>query len=144
VAPSTELVARLGEARLFAQCSSSDLHVIADRCEVRRVTAGTTLVRQGEPGDEFFVLLDGKADVVRDGVLLAQLGPGQSFGELALLDPGPRAADVLVTADATVAVLGKARFRLVLEAVPAVSEAMLASLARLVRIDLAPHEAHGI
>jgi CRP/FNR family cyclic AMP-dependent transcriptional regulator len=133
VAPSTELVARLAEARLFAQCSSSDLHVIADRCEVRSIPAGTTLVRQGEPGDEFFVLLDGKADVLHDGVLLAQLGPGQSFGELALLDPGPRAADVLVTGDATVAVLGKARFRLVLEAVPAVSEAMLASLARLTR-----------
>jgi CRP/FNR family transcriptional regulator, cyclic AMP receptor protein len=140
VAPSTELVERLAEARLFAHCNTSDLHVVADRCEVRDVAAGTTLVREGEPGDEFFVLLDGQADVRRDGELLAQLGPGQSFGELALLDPGPRAADVVVTSDATIAVLGKARFRLVLEAVPAVSEAMLASLARLVRTDLALHE----
>jgi CRP-like cAMP-binding protein len=128
-----ELQHRLGDVPLFAKCPHADLWVVAQRCEIRSVPAGTRVLHTGEPGDEFFVLLDGKVEVQRDGAVLSQLGPGDHFGELAVLDPAPRNADVITTSDATLGVLSHAQFRLVLDAVPGVAEAMLAFLARRVR-----------
>jgi CRP-like cAMP-binding protein len=128
-----ELEHRLQDIPLFANCPRADLWVVAQRCEIRNVPAGTQVLRAGEPGDEFFVMLDGKVEVQRDGAVLSQLGPGDHFGELAVLDPAPRNADVIVSADATLGVLSHAQFRLVLDAVPGVAEAMLAFLARRVR-----------
>jgi CRP-like cAMP-binding protein len=128
-----ELERRLAEVPLFARCARADLWVVAQRCDIRPVPTGTAVLRAGEPGDEFFVLLDGKVEVQREGAVLSQLGPGDHFGELAVLDPAPRNADVIVTSDATLGVLSHAQFRLVLDAVPGVAEAMLSFLARRVR-----------
>ena len=128
-----ELQTRLAEVPLFARCAPGDVTVVAQRCEVQTVSPGAQLTRQGEPGDEFFVLLDGKVEVRRDGVTISQLASGDHFGELALLDPAPRNADVVALSDVTVGVLNRARFRLVLDAVPGVAETMLAFLARRVR-----------
>jgi CRP-like cAMP-binding protein len=130
---TTELKSRLAEVPLFARCATGDLLVVAQRCEVRTYPADTQLTRTGEHGDEFFVLLDGKVEVRRDGLALSQLAAGDHFGELALLDPAPRNADVVTTSEVTVGVLDRARFRLVIDAVPGVAEAMLSFLARRLR-----------
>jgi CRP-like cAMP-binding protein len=124
---------RLGGVPLFARCDPGDLRVIADRAEIRSVAAGTRLIAEGEAGDEFFVVLDGTAEVRRQGAVVQGLGPGDHFGELALLDPAPRSADIVATAEATVGVLSRARFRLVLSAVPGIAEELLAFLARRLR-----------
>ena len=57
--------------------------------------AGRTIVRQGEVGTGFFLIASGQARVIRDGRTIAELGPGQFFGELSLLDQQPRIANVV-------------------------------------------------
>ncbi|NIR41668.1 MAG: cyclic nucleotide-binding domain-containing protein, partial [Actinobacteria bacterium] len=84
-------------------------------------------------GDALFVILDGTAVVERNGREVARLGPGDYFGELSLLDPGPRAASVTVTSDADLAVLGVRMFRVLLRDVPTISAKLLADMAARLR-----------
>jgi CRP/FNR family transcriptional regulator, cyclic AMP receptor protein len=128
-----ELRTRLESVPLFAACHSSDLAVVARRSEIREVPAGTALIRAGDVDDEFFVLLAGGADVLRNGERVATLEPGAHFGELALLDPAPRSADVVMTADGIVSVLSRENFALMLGAIPGIAPVLLAFLARRLR-----------
>ncbi len=128
-----ELETRLESIPLFARCHRSDLRVIAKRCELREVHAGTTLIHAGELGDELFVLLTGTAERGRPGEHIRTFGPGDYFGELALLDPAPRSLDVVTTSACLVGVLSRASFLLVLDAVPGVWPQLLAFLARRLR-----------
>jgi CRP-like cAMP-binding protein len=80
---------------LFADASEGDLAAVAAVATEVEVPAGRTLVRQGDPGNGLFVILEGGVHVVRDGETLATLGPGEWFGELAVLDRGPRIASVV-------------------------------------------------
>ena len=128
-----QLRERLEGVPLFARCHPSDLQTVAQRSEIRAVTAGTELMHAGDHGDEFFVLLAGSAEVRRDGDIGGKLEAGDHFGELALLDPAPRSADVVMTADGIVSVLSRTNFTLVLEAVPGVAPEMMAFLARRLR-----------
>jgi cAMP-dependent protein kinase regulator len=84
------VAAALANVPLFERCTKGDLRIVARHVEVLAVPAGSTLVRQGEPGNAFFVMLQGRAEVQRDGRHRQHLGAGDHFGELALLDPAPR------------------------------------------------------
>ena len=100
---------------------------------MRQVEAGTQLVQAGAGGDEFFVMLVGRP---RFGATARSAGSsktGDHFGELAMLDPAPRSADVVMTSDGFVGVLSRTNFKLVLEAVPGVAPEMMAFLARRLR-----------
>src|SRR5207248_1550843 len=90
-------LARLAEVPMFQACSKRDLTIIGRRAEPLTFEPGQVLVREGTRGREVFVLVDGKATVTRGGVDVAELGPGDYFGELAVLDPGPRDATVAAT-----------------------------------------------
>jgi cAMP-dependent protein kinase regulator len=127
------LAERLETIPLFARCHPGDLGVIAKRCEVRHVPSGTALIRAGQVGDELFVLLSGSAERGRPGDPAYRFGPGDYFGELALLDPAPRSLDVVTTADSVVGVLSRPNFLLVLDAVPGVWPQLLAFLAKRLR-----------
>jgi CRP/FNR family transcriptional regulator, cyclic AMP receptor protein len=70
-------VDHLQQVTLFRACSRKDLQKVAHRSEDRRVRAGTTIVKEGENGREFFVILDGTARVSRQGRKIATLGPGR-------------------------------------------------------------------
>jgi CRP-like cAMP-binding protein len=118
---------------LFERCHPGDLRVVARHCKLRQVPRGELLIRAGELSDEFFVLISGTAVRGRPGEALRPFGPGDYFGELAILDPAPRSLDVTTTSDCTVAVLSRAGFLLVLESVPGVSPQLLAFLARRLR-----------
>jgi CRP-like cAMP-binding protein len=107
--------------------------VVAKALGVHDVAADVVLVRQGEAGDTFYVLLEGEAKVVRNGRKIAELGPGTWFGELALLDPAPRDADVVTVTDATVGILDAKSFRHLLAELPNMTAPLLAGLARRVR-----------
>src|SRR5262245_8444018 len=97
--------------------------------ETVTLSAGTTMIEQGEAGDALFVLLDGAASVRRKGVEVATVGPGAWFGELAVLDGEPRSATVVATESTTVAVLGVRLFRTMLREFPDMTSAVLAGLA---------------
>lgn len=128
-----ELLAHLGEVPLFSKCSKRDLHEVARHLEFFELDPGTAIVSQGQTGDAFYVLLEGRAAVRRNGRKVGELGPGDYFGELALLDPAPRNADVVSLTLVTVARLVVAPFRSLLRSVPAFDERLLAGLARRVR-----------
>lgn len=74
------------------------------RPELRRITAGDTLTRQGEPGDEIYLLLDGVLSVEVDGTALAEVGPGAVLGERAVLEDAARTATLRAVTDGKVAV----------------------------------------
>ena len=82
----------LASVPLFAACSQKDLQRIARASDEVQIPAGRTLVKQDDVGRECFVLVDGSVKVERNGRKLATLGPGAYFGELSLLDKGPRTA----------------------------------------------------
>jgi CRP-like cAMP-binding protein len=128
-----DVVDHLQAVSLFSKCSRKDLAAVAKLTEVIAFEAGATIVTQGQPGDAFFVVLDGQAVVRRNGQQVGQLGPGDYFGELALLDPAPRNADVEATTEMSVARLLVGPFRSVLRTVPAINERLLAGLAKRVR-----------
>ena len=95
--------------------------------------AGRLLTEQGTIGREFFLIVEGQASVKRNNRKVATLGPGQYFGELALLDRRPRSASVTSDTDMTLLVLGQRQFNGVLDAVPALSRKLLAAMATRLR-----------
>jgi CRP-like cAMP-binding protein len=97
--------------------------------ETASLPSGTPLVEEGEEGDAFFVILEGTASVRRGTRSLADVGPGASFGELALLDGEPRSASVIATDDVSVAVLGVRMFRTLLREFPEMAIELMAGLA---------------
>ncbi len=101
----------LSEVPLFSALSKRDLQLVARAAEDVKVEAGKVLVTEGSAGAEFFVIVDGKARVTRRGRKVAGLGPGQFFGELALLDRAPRNATVVAETPMELLVLGRERAR---------------------------------
>ncbi|MGH9098346.1 MAG: cyclic nucleotide-binding domain-containing protein, partial [Acidimicrobiales bacterium] len=91
------------------------------------------LVEEGTIGREFFLIVDGEANVTRDGRKVARLGPGAYFGELALLDRRPRSASVISDTDMEVLVLSQRQFNGVLDLVPAIAHKLLMAMAARLR-----------
>jgi len=123
----------LSEVPLFSALSRKELALVARRAEDVQVDAGRVLVSEGATGAEFFVILNGTAKVSRRGRKVATLGPGEIFGELALLDPGPRDATVVAQSPLTLGVLGARVFRAILRDVPSMSERLLRGMAQRLR-----------
>lgn len=128
-----DLAEQLGTVELFARCSRRELRIVARHAQQASSVEGAVIVRQGAPGDAFFLLLTGSATVERDGEVVDRLGPGDFFGELALLDPAPRAATVIAGQDSELAVLDARMFRVLLREFPSIGAALLASLSRRAR-----------
>jgi CRP/FNR family transcriptional regulator, cyclic AMP receptor protein len=109
---------RLSIVPLFKGCSNRQLRHIAARGHEMTYPAGKTIVEQGRFGDDFFVILEGSARVVRNGRKVSTLGPGGSFGEIALLlsllERTERTATVIAETDLRCFVLSKSEFRAVI------------------------------
>jgi CRP/FNR family transcriptional regulator, cyclic AMP receptor protein len=88
----TELLAGCA---LFSGLGANQLAALAESATEVEFPAGRVIARQGEVGTGFFIVVEGEARVIRDGVLLAALGPGEFFGELSVLDGLPRVAQVV-------------------------------------------------
>jgi CRP-like cAMP-binding protein len=123
----------LATVPLFSACSKKELQLIERRAERVRVPAGKVLVREGAAGAEFFVILDGQAEVTRHGQPVATLGPGDTFGELALLDRAPRNATVTAKTEMDLAVLGQREFAAMIDEVPGFAHKVLSGLAHRLR-----------
>ncbi|MGE5227950.1 MAG: cyclic nucleotide-binding domain-containing protein [Planctomycetaceae bacterium] len=94
-APTMQAYAELRELAPFRRLTSTDLGTLLEHGEWVVAPAGDVLVRQGDVGDAFYVVASGRAEVVQDGASLADLGPGEFFGEIALLEDVPRTASVV-------------------------------------------------
>lgn len=126
---------------MFRGLSHRELVQLASVFERVTVPAGAELVVQGSTGDhEFFLILDGYAQVLRDGRQVATLGRGDYFGELALLDPAPRNATVRMTTPGELLIAGQREFWGLVESVPALSRSLLSGLAQRVRAAEAPED----
>jgi len=123
----------LGACRLFADIEPAHLERLADRAVEVAYPADRVIVRQGEIGTGFFVLVNGRVRVVRDGEILARLGPGDFFGELSLLDRQPRIAMVATDEPTTCLALPSWEFEQLLLEEPALTLAILRGLARRLR-----------
>ena len=94
-----DIVDRLAHVPLFSDCSKRDLQTVARVVRTIPHKKGTVIAREGDPGVGLFVLMDGTAEVSIGGKKRVNLGPGDFFGEIALLDGGPRTATVTATSD---------------------------------------------
>jgi CRP-like cAMP-binding protein len=97
------------------------------------VPAGKVLIRQGERGDDLMVIVTGKVAVERDGARLNELGPGDFFGEIALIDHGPRTATVTVESPSRLLVVNHRDFHALMDEFPEVAATVLLCLAERLR-----------
>jgi len=123
----------LSKIWLFSTSSARDLRTIRKALEEVTVPPDRLLTEQGTIGREFFLIVEGQASVKRNNRKVATLGPGQYFGELALLDRRPRSASVTSDTDMTLLVLGQRQFNGVLDAVPALSRKLLSAMSTRLR-----------
>jgi CRP/FNR family cyclic AMP-dependent transcriptional regulator len=124
---------RLSQVQLFSTCSKRDLSHIAALAEEVEVPAGRVLIRQGDPGREAFVISEGRAKATIRGKGSAMMGPGECFGEMALLHSAPRSATVTAETDMRLFVLGSREFSTLLEDSPIIARRVLAALAERLR-----------
>jgi CRP/FNR family transcriptional regulator, cyclic AMP receptor protein len=104
------IVTGLRKSALLAGLSDRQLKRLAHYAMVRTFPKGSVVVTRGEKGIGFYVVLDGHVEVRKAGTVLARLGPGDFFGELALFDKRPRSADVVTLEPTTVVVLSRWEF----------------------------------
>jgi cAMP-dependent protein kinase regulator len=113
---------RLKQIPLFEGLSKKDRARVATWADEVDLESGTRLVEQGEFGHEFFVLEEGSADVIVDGNRVDALGPGDFFGEIALLQTERRVATVLTTSPCRAIVMHSWALRSMEQTMPEVSE----------------------
>lgn len=114
---------------LFAHCSRAEIAEVASIADEVDVRAGKELTREGDRGREFFVLLEGAADVRRKGRQVNALSPNDFFGEIALVSRSPRTATVTTTEDAHLLVITASAFRALLDHSPRIQLRVLEALA---------------
>jgi CRP/FNR family cyclic AMP-dependent transcriptional regulator len=128
-AMSGAVVDALAGVSLFSGCSRRELEKIARLGTELKVADGAALTVEGRLGREFILVMAGEASCSIDGVEIARFGPGDSFGELSLLDGGPRTATVVADGEATILVLDQREFGELLDASPSIARKLLVELA---------------
>ena len=114
---------------LFSRCTRKELSEVASIADEVDLPTKRVLMREGERGREFFVLLKGSADVRRNGRKINQLGDGDFFGEIALVSRSDRTATVTTTEPSRVLVITEQAFRALLDHAPQIQIRVLEALA---------------
>ena len=94
MAVKTDPTESLRRVPLFAGLDRKELELLAKLAKEQRYEPGATIVKSGASGHGLYIIKEGNVSVVRDGQKVASMGPGQFFGEISVLDGGPRTADV--------------------------------------------------
>lgn len=129
----SEVIERFHRVPLFQSVSKRGLRAIVSAATEADISAGRTLVKEGDYGRDLYVILRGTAEVFQDGRKLRELTPGEFFGEMALLHPAPRSATVTARTDMRVMVLDARSLDVILEREPAVGRRLLEAMAKRVR-----------
>jgi CRP/FNR family transcriptional regulator, cyclic AMP receptor protein len=119
----------IGGVPLFGGCSKKHLQQLAGIADEIDLREGKVLTREGAPGREFFVLLEGQVVVTRDGKTVNTLGPGDFFGEMALIGHQPRSATVTATTPVRALVMTEMNFKRLLRDHPDISIKVLETMA---------------
>ena len=125
----TELLKR---TPLFANCSKRELDAIGGIADEIDLSEGKELTREGKPGREFFVLVDGTADVIKKGRRVNTLEASDFFGEIALIHESPRTATVKATSPVHALVITERNFKRLLREQPDIQRKVLEALAERV------------
>jgi quercetin dioxygenase-like cupin family protein len=128
-----EGAAKLKEVPIFEGCSQRQLRSVARIARVFEAPAGTVLTRVGDPGDEFFLILDGTVSVDVSAGRPVLLRPGEFFGEMSLLDGDPRSATVVTDTPVRLLVIHRGDFSFLRREVPELTQILLVTLSRRVR-----------
>jgi CRP-like cAMP-binding protein len=121
--------ARLANVPLFRACSKNDLRIIARLADYDTCRPGEVLVKEGQRGNELFVIVSGEAEVRRGGKKLAALTSGDYFGELAVLSPAVRTATVVATTELDVLIVTARELSILLADVPLFARKLLSGMA---------------
>lgn len=119
---------QLKEVPFFSSLSKKELSTIAQQVDEVDVDEGKDIAREGELGHEFFVIVEGTADVLRNGERIAGLGAGDFFGEMALLDEERRVATVRAASPMRLLVMTRRSFRSIDRSMPQVHAAVSAAI----------------
>jgi len=131
-AMTAEFMAALRQIPMFAGCTDDQLEAIDRVADEVRVDAGEQLTTQGSAGRQAIIILSGTAEVVRDGVVVAERGQGDCVGELSLLANVPRSATLRALEPMKLVVIGAQQFEPLLDEVPELSRHLLSGLAEWV------------
>jgi CRP/FNR family transcriptional regulator, cyclic AMP receptor protein len=125
-------VDKLQSVDRFRACTRAQLREVERLAERIQVGNGEVLAREGRIGREFFLIISGTASVTQKGRRVNTLGPGDFFGELAAMDPGPRNATVTALSDLDVLIIGPREYAHMAD-IPGFRDALLKAMARRLR-----------
>jgi CRP-like cAMP-binding protein len=115
---------------MFASCAEDQIDRLSELGDAVTAVDGSEIVREGDQGEDFFVVTSGKVRVARGDREVASLGAGDYFGELALFDAAPRNATVTAVGTVSLVSLSRSSFRTALDEMPAIRDALLHGMAR--------------
>jgi CRP-like cAMP-binding protein len=118
---------------LFEGLSRQDLEQVEQLAEEIDVPAGQVLTRQGSPGSEFFIVVEGDVQIDHDGHTIRTIGAGDFLGEIALIDDSPRTATATTATPAKLLVLGRREFRSLMAGHPSIEACVLRCLVERIR-----------
>jgi CRP-like cAMP-binding protein len=129
VAGSDSNVRVLKEVSFFCACAPSEVEALSRSFTEAEVAAGTDVIRQGDDSREFYVIVSGTADVLRDGTVIRSLGPGDFFGEIANLLHARRTATITATSTLRLLVSDEPSFRQAVRDTPGLYRKLIEALA---------------
>jgi CRP-like cAMP-binding protein len=122
--------AQLRDVPFFSGLSKRELATVAQQIDEVEVDAGAVLATEGDLGHEFFVIMDGTAEVLRGDAPIAELGPGEFFGEMALLDEDRRTATVKAISPMKLLVMTRTSFRSIDRTMPQIHAAVAQAISQ--------------
>jgi CRP-like cAMP-binding protein len=128
-----DVIPTLERSSLFAGLSRDQIRAAADRFDDSTYLAGHGVLTEGLSGPDFFIILEGEADVIVDGKVIHHLGPGDFFGEVAALDGKQRTATIKATTRLRCLTLGDGTFRQFLIDNPIIAVNLLPEIVRRFR-----------
>lgn len=127
----------LSRVPLFARCTRKELEFIAREGDEVDVPAGKTLIRQGRPGDTFYIQIAGTSEVKVGGKRRRVMNPGDFFGEISMIDRGAGTATVTTLSNSRLFVMSHAQFRDAIKANDTLMVKVLLAMGERLRADLA-------
>jgi len=127
------VITMLEKNPLWAGLDKKDLEAIVKASDEKKFETGDIILGKGEGGVGFYLIMDGAVDVKSDSKVLAKLGPGQFFGEMAVLDNQPRSADVVAAGPSRCFIISEWSFKALISQNPRIALKMLQELVRRLR-----------